>query len=326
MKIAYIVLAHRNPEQVIRLISKLSTENTSFFVHIDKRSEAKIFQQIMRGLNHLPNIYFLKRYKCYWGHFSIVAATIEGFKEIFSKDVSFDWVILLSGQDYPIKSKIQIEEFLCRNQGKSFMDYFPIPQPEHINPKWPNSGFDRIIYWHFRLFDEPFVFPGKRKLNVYHWKKYPGQPTLKDRIISKIWFSLVSRFSIRRKFLQGFKPFAGSQFWGLSKECAEYVYNFIQQNPRSVNYFKYVDIPDEMLYQTILLNSRFKDDIINENLWYIDWENPNPDYPATMEKKDLENLLKSPKLFARKFDMCRDTEILDMLDQKILNIKHESVK
>ncbi|ARV58414.1 hypothetical protein BZZ01_06970 [Nostocales cyanobacterium HT-58-2] len=326
MKIAYIVLAHRNPEQLIRLISKLNTENTSFFIHIDQRSDAKIYQQIVTGLSHIQNVYFLKRHKCFWGHFSIVEATIEGFKEVFSKKISFDWVFLISGQDYPIKPNSYIEEFLHKNQGKSFIDYFPIPQPDEITPKWPNSGFDRIIYWHFRLFDEPFVFPGKRQLNVYHWKKYPGPPILKDRIISKLWFSLVSKFSIRRKFLKGFKPFAGSQFWGLSRECAEFVYNFIQENPKVVNYFKYVDIPDEMFFQTIILNSKFNHDVINKNLWHIDWDNPNPDYPATMEKKDFDTLMKSPKLFARKFDISRDSDILSMLDKHILNVEQECIK
>ncbi|NGY93813.1 beta-1,6-N-acetylglucosaminyltransferase [Bacillus megaterium] len=38
------------------------------------------------------------------------------------------------------------------------------------------------------------------------------------------------------------------------------------------NYFKYVLIPDEIFFQTILLNSKFKDEIINDNLTYINWE------------------------------------------------------
>jgi hypothetical protein len=60
MKIAYVVLAHRYPEQLIRLILRLNTENTSFFVHFDKKSDDKIYNQLVSELSHLPNVYFLK--------------------------------------------------------------------------------------------------------------------------------------------------------------------------------------------------------------------------------------------------------------------------
>jgi hypothetical protein len=292
-------------------------------VHIDKRTNNKNYQQIVHDIGHIPNVFFLKRYKCYWGDFSLVAATIEGFKEIFIRKISFDWIIFLSGQDYPIKSNDKIEEFLCNNRGKSFVNYFPLPQPEHITPKWPNGGFNRINYWHFCIFNQRFVFPGKRGLNVYYSSFV--KRNIKNRVVSLLWLALVFWFPIKRKFPKDFKPFAGSQFWGLSKECAEYVYNFICQNPAFVNFFKYIDIPDEMFFQTIILNSAFKDSVINDSLRYMDWENPNPILPAILEKTDFETLLQSSKLFARKFDMYRDSEILNMIDENVLDIYKECV-
>lgn len=322
MKIAYIVLAHRYPEQLIRLIDRLSTEKTSFFVHIDKNTDEKIYKQIVSGIRHISNVFFLKRYRCYWGDYSIVAATIEGLREIFNRNIDFNWVILLSGQDYPIKSNRQIEEFLRQNEGNSFVDYFQLPRPENLTPKWPNGGFDRINYWHFCLFNLRFVFPGKRRFNTYYANYIT--PTLKVRIVSALWFLLVFWFPIKPKFPKGFKPFAGSQFWSLSKECAEYVHNFIQQNHTFVNFFKYVDVPDELFFQIIILNSKFKDTVINDSLRYMDSENPNPNLPKVLEKEDYERLVKSSKLFARKFDMYRDAEILDMLDNNVLNISEST--
>lgn len=320
MKIAYIVLAHKYPEQLIRLIDRLSTEKTSFFVHIDKKTDKKNYQQIVSCLSHRTNVYFLKRHRCYWGDFSIVSATIEGFKEIFNRNISVDWVILLSGQDYPIKSNIEIEDFLCKNKENSFLDYFPLPQPEpeNLSTKWPNGGFNRINYWHFRLLNWRFVFPAKLWFNTYNYSQV--KQDIKFRIASRLWFALILWFPIKRKFPKGFKPFAGSQFWCLSKECAEYVHNFIQANSAFVNFFKCVDVPDELFFQTIILNSRFKDAVINDSLRYMDWQNPNPSIPAILEKKDFDKLLDSSKLFARKFDAARDIDVLDLIDQEILNI------
>lgn len=318
MKIAYIVLAHKYPEQVIRLIMRLSTEKTSFFVHIDKSASHQIYQQIVSAVSHISNVFFLKRHKCYWGDYSLVEATIEGLKKIFSINIDFDWLILLSGQDYPIKSNSQIQEFLQENQGKSFIDYFPLPRPDNLLPKWTNDGFDRINYWHFCLFNQRFVFPGKRRLNTYYANYV--KPTIQVRIISAIWFALVSPFPIKRKFPPGFKPFAGSQFWCLSRYSSEYIYNFTQQNPDFVNFFKYVDVPDEMFFQTIVLNSNIKDTVINHNLWYMDWQNPNPNLPAILDIDDFDKIINSSKLFARKFDINHDTEILDSIDKQILKL------
>jgi len=41
MKIAYIILAHKNPDQIKRLVLRLNTEGTSFFIHIDKKAIIK---------------------------------------------------------------------------------------------------------------------------------------------------------------------------------------------------------------------------------------------------------------------------------------------
>lgn len=93
----------------------------------------------------------------------------------------------------------------------------------------------------------------------------------------------------------------------------------MQTNKSFVNFFRYVDGPDEMFFQTLLLSSPLKDRIVNDNLFFIDWENPNPTRPRVFEKCDFERLVNSPKLFARKFDATRDSEILDLLDQKVLH-------
>lgn len=283
MKIAYIILAHRYPEQLIRLILRLNNNDASFFIHVDKKTKDEIYYQIVNGLNGLPNVYFLKRYRCYWGDFNIAKATIEGIKEVVKSGQDFDYVILLSGQDYLIKPPKEIEEFFQNNKGKEFMEFFAL---NSTNP-WTEQGgeyqaLNRIKYWHFRFRSKHFSLTKKRE------------------------------------FPRNFEPYGGSQWWCLSGKCVEYINNFINQNHAVFNFFKYVFIPDEILFHTIVLNSPYKDNVVNDNLRYMDLENPNPNCPATLDKSYFEKIINSSKLFARKFDMARDADILDMIDQKIL--------
>jgi hypothetical protein len=315
MKIAYLVLTHRYPEQVIRLILRLNTENALFLVHVDKKTNNKIYQQIFSSLSHLPNVYFLNRQSVYWGDFGMVAAALEGIKELFNKHIFFDWLVFLSGQDYPVKSTCQIEEFLSRNKGKLFIEYknLMVTPPDE---SWPTSGFDRINYWHFHLHNMRFVFPAKLTTNAYN--RYCRANQTWFRIFSFLWSGLIFWFPLKRKFPEGFKPFWGSNYWCLSRDCVEYIHSFVKQNKAFVNYFKYVELPEEMFFQTIILNSKFKENVINDNLFYIDWENPNPTRPRIFVKSDFERLVESFKLFARKFDCIKDTDILDLLDQEVL--------
>ncbi|MGA9381057.1 MAG: beta-1,6-N-acetylglucosaminyltransferase [Phormidium sp.] len=285
MKIAYIISAYKYPEQLIRLIDRLNTERTHFFVHLDKKMDDRIYFHLVERLQHFPNVCLLERHKCYWGDFGHVKASIKGIEEIFKNNIPFDYAVLLTGQDYPIKSNSQIEAFFKQNERKSFMEYFALPFE-----KWPKTGgLDRIENWHFILFNKHLSVP------------------------------------IKRSFPKGLQPFAGSSYWCLSRECVEYIHDFISNNNDYVKYFKYVFISDEIFFHTILLNSPFKDTIINDSLRYIKWPTKAASRremcsPRILGKNDLEDIAKSPKLFARKFDLTKDAEVLDLIDQKILSV------
>ena len=105
-------------------------------------------------------------------------------------------------------------------------------------------------------------------------------------------------------------------WWCLTKECVVYIDRFVQQNPSYTKYFRTVFIPDESFFQSIVSNSPYKDRVISDDLRYIDWENPNPLYPRTLDASDFDGLMASSKLFARKFD-DRSRELLRLIDSEI---------
>ncbi|MBR8836292.1 MAG: hypothetical protein DSM106950_20295 [Stigonema ocellatum SAG 48.90 = DSM 106950] len=286
MKIAYIVLAHKLPVQLVRLIRRIEDDGTSFFIHMDKKAGDRMYSDLGEMLSSMSNVHLLKkRYPCYWGDFNIVAATLESIGQLVNSSIDFDYAILLSGQDYLIKSTSQIKEFLQKHRGQEFIESFALASEN----RWTNLGgcyraLNRVQYWHFRFRSQHFYLP------------------------------------VKRRFFKGFEPYGGSQWWCLSRECIQYINSFVMNNPRFVNYFKSVFIPDELFFQTVVSNSHFKDCIFDDDLRYVDWEHPNPTPPAILCKSDFDTLVNSPKLFARKFDITRDAEILDIIDQKILGI------
>lgn len=298
MRIAYIISAYKYPEQLIRLIFRLNTEGTSFFVHIDKKSDAAIYRRMVAGLSSLPNVYFLKRHRSYWGGFGHVATSIKGLTELSRRGIAFDYVVLLTGQDYPIKTNAQIAEFLRHSDGMSYLDYAELPDDGPVSRH-------RIDYWHLR-FGKHLAFPTRRDF--------------RSRPVSLIWRVFIALFPRKRTFPAGFRPYVGSSYWCLSRECVEYVNEFIARNPAFVRFFWYVDIPDELFFHTLIINSPWRDKVINASLTYFDWSNPAAGLPAVLGREDFEKLRHSPKLFARKFDMTRDAAVLDLIDREILRL------
>ena len=281
MNLAYIVSAYKLPEQLIRLVLKLNSDTSHFFIHVDRKTDDATWRRMSTALSRFSNVHFLPRHRCYYGGFGHVRATIKAISEIIRRRLPFDYTILLTGQDYPIRSNEQIDVFFRRQEGQSFMEYFTLPHTE-----WDHGGIDRITSWHLRFDRSHFRIPGR------------------------------SGTTFQRRF-PALQLYGGSAYWCLSRECTEYVYRFLQEQRSYARFFKYVDVPEEIFFHTILLNSQFSQRVVNDDLRFLEWRDPAvAGGPAVLGKEDLGRIINSSKLFARKFDVTQDAEILDMIDAR----------
>lgn len=281
--VAYIISAYKLPEQLIRLVGRLNTESTNFFIHVDRKTDEATFARIAGALEPLANVHLLERHTCHYGGFGHVRATLKGIDELVRLGLPADHVVLLTGQDYPIRSNEEIAEFFCRHRGESFLEHFSLPSSE-----WTNGGLDRIEAWHVRLAGRYVRIPPRR------------------------------RARLRRRLPGGLRPFGGSPYWCLSRECVDYVHAFVGRSPSYVRFFRSVNVPDEMFFHTIILNSPFRGSVVNDDLRFLEWRDPETaGGPAVLGASDLERVRASDDLFARKFDLTVDAEVLDLLDEAV---------
>jgi hypothetical protein len=110
-------------------------------------------------------------------------------------------------------------------------------------------------------------------------------------------------------------PFGGSPYWALARPLVELVHAFVKVRPDVLRFFEHVYIPDEVFFQTVLMNSEQASSIVDDNLRYIDWQ-ARP-APKILTTEDLPALVESRKLFARKFDVEVDAAVLDELDARL---------
>ncbi|MCE7066073.1 beta-1,6-N-acetylglucosaminyltransferase [Dyadobacter sp. CY326] len=281
MKIAHLILAHAQPAQLGRLIKALAHEQAYFFIHIDQKSQLSDFENVLPK----EHVYFIeKREKVAWGAYSIVQATLNGLDAIASSGLHIDYINLLSGSDYPLKRADEIHAFFESQQGKSFMEF------QLVSTEW-TEAISRLTEYHLTNYS----FPGKYFVQKWMNKLLPARQ-LPDNLVA------VGR----------------SQWMSLTMNAAKHILNYLHAHPNVAFYFKHTWAPDEIIFQTILYNSHFRDKMVNNNLRYIQWQEGKAS-PETLKEQDLERLLGTKALFARKFDMHTNPEILDLLDKKILS-------
>ena len=283
MVINYLILAHTNFEQLDRLIAALDSDFTYFYVHIDKRVDLNTIKECKFFHNKRVKL-VRRRLKVSWGGFNMVNATLN-LMALASKNREKAYFVLLSGQDFPLKPIIHIHDFLSANYGAQYVDHVKLP---YI--KWANGGFDRLDYY---WFIDQIGYYESSKL-VQSQKEQGG----------------------KRPYFDDFPAYGGSQWWCLTNEGVDYVLKFIRHNPIIMEFFSLTFIPDELFFQTILLNSPFADSIVNNHLRHIvfvgDFDNP-----VIFREEDFYELSSSPALWARKFDQHLDNTIIQKLERHL---------
>lgn len=188
----------------------------------------------------------------------------------------YDYFINLSGQCYPIKPISMIKEELAK-QNVADIECFKLP-----SSKWTNGGLDRINYFYFRV-----------------WQRHNIRIPL-----------------LKRTLPCNLEPYGGFTWFMLPKRFVNYILDYVSGHPEILRFYRYCEIPEEMFFATIIMNSPLKSDVVNDNKRYILWKKkPSPEI---LRKGDFDEIMRSRKLFARKFDINIDKDILDLIDKEIL--------
>jgi len=300
MKIIYLLIVHKNFDQVFRVIERLNIPDSHFLIHVDQKVKSATFQHVVKVLSSKPNITYMDRQNVTWGAIGLTQVMCDAFALLIQRRFDFNFLVILSGQDYPIKTNDHIFATLCQYQGKQFIEQFPIPRDG-----WGiDSGRDRYERYHFRLRNYHFCYPPISYSN----KKYGF---LRDLLPHE-----------RRTIPGNLSPHGGSALFTLSKTGVEFLVDYFSTpfGKRLFSFFRTVNLPEEVIFQTVLVNSDLKDTLINDNLQYIDWE-AYGQHPSIMTTEYFDALRKSEALFSRKFDITVDSKILDQIDHYLLCIR-----
>ena len=281
MKHAYLILAHNNFYTLKVLLKLLDNENNDIYIHIDKKTRNVPKEEILSVVQK-SNLHWVTPIKTYWGHSSLVNAELKLIKTAIL-NVEYEYLHLISGVDLPLKKQSEIHKFFEDNKGKEFVGFSNLK----------NNYEDRVKY--------------------YYWlQKYEKN----SKIIAKLQ-EILTKFQkilkVNRLKNSNINIQKGCQWVSITGDFAKYI---IKQEKWIQKFFANTNRSDELLMQTILINSPFAKNIYNKNDEYksclreIDWERGSP---YVWKKEDKDILLSSNNIFARKFDENVDKEIMKII-------------
>jgi hypothetical protein len=300
MRIAYLMVCHKNPAQVNREIRALNISNpdaqTDFYLHVDKKSPIAL--EIMTA----DNVFMVedaKRVSVTWGGVDLVDAILVLMRMAIASNKEYDYLWLVSCQDYPIKPEKEMISFLEGNRGKNFINCM---------------SCEGDLYRRFL------------KRNMIPYPRWIMAPGIVMRVLQRLYIEATGGRFYTFPFLRKRPPFTGAEkgmfyfgatWFAVTLDCAKYLLDFVGRRPDYRRFFKNACIPDECFFQTIICNSPFRHSTA-EYLCYVDWSG-NKRNPSLLTARDYDKLVRSPYLIARKFDDTFDSGILDKLDA----LKHQ---
>ena len=301
--VLYLVLSHTNPEQVGRLCRRLLFfRDAAVRIHHDQAGPT-FDTGLIRGL---PNVGFVEpSISPRWGRFSQVQAVLNAIASFIEQRLPYDWLVLLSGQDYPTQRVDAFHHSLATTKADGFLDYVNAAQ------RFVDENATRYYYRYYQLPTglEPFA--------ARLWRINASQNYVRVRG-SRLGAFL--GLADREPFSEHVRCFRGSFWWTLHRRCAEYLHHYVRDHPDFVQHYRDKLHPDESFVQSVLLNAgRFQ--LHNDDLRYLRWDDPLSGSPALLREGDFAAITAAGKAHARKFDSRVDPAILDRIDCDIHGIE-----
>jgi hypothetical protein len=309
--VVYFVASHVNPEQVARLVRACRSGNPRSRVLIHHNEQVTHLDPSL--VQPFGNVDFLpESTDTAWGTFAGCEMVIGGLKWLL-ENRSFDWVVYLSGQDYPIRPLPQIEQALAESHYDGYLEAKPIEQCQwHI-------GILRYAYRFYRPPRFPWWDRVTRRLKEYADAQIRSGELLPPFVVpSRRHGFQVGVRPLRSPFSAEFRCYFGSAWWTLNRRSIEaMVRNYDRRPELARHYRRSLFAATESLFATLVLNDPALKICTSTGKRFVSWNNPETARPDVLRMCDLPRVLASDAFFARKFDATVDPEILDRLDQVI---------
>jgi hypothetical protein len=304
--VVYLIASHRNPSQVERLVRRLRVAAPvgQVVIHHDPTGEPLDRQ----GLSALPGVQFIPDARpVRWGDVSHIEMVLSSFDWLL-RTLDFDWVVMLSGQDYPVRPLGELERLLATTQFDSFIEGVPVEAPSKA-ARILARGVDEFTSRYFYRYVGLHPSRGTRRILARAW---PAR-LVRELPTGEVRLGLPC---LKLPFTRELRCHRGSEWYTLSRRCVEILARVPTERRRLWRHYARTFMPVESLPHTVLYSERGLK-LSGDYMRYSSWPSSPSPHPAILRLTDLERITASGAFFARKFDERTDVAVLDALDARL---------
>lgn len=121
--LAYSLVVHKSAWMVERLIRAVYSPSNIYCIHYDQKSSAQ-FISAMEGIARcLPNVFIAsKRESVFYASISRLKADLNCLSDLLRSEVKWKYVINLCGQDFPLRSNVELVSELKNLKGANMLE------------------------------------------------------------------------------------------------------------------------------------------------------------------------------------------------------------
>lgn len=314
--VAFLVLNHRPAPQLARLVAALDRglPGCAVVIHHD-RFHAPFDRSVLPA--DVDTHVIESDQPLVWGGFALVEAYWSCLRWM-AANLSFDWVVLLSGQDYPIKPLSGLPAYLDGCGGQVLMEAEPLADME--------DRVRRSVYWRRYRYQYP-------RLRRRPWTpETPGRmvrllygPTSRLMVIANGTQPAVFFYWMPEGRLFGYRPprnplgdmpFVFSSNWiTMSRSAVGELCDFLDRRPEVSRWFARTLHPDEGATATVVAHLGLP--WVNTGLHHTRWSTYQASHPDVLTGADIDELAHSDAWFARKLDLDESGPLFDLLDDLV---------
>lgn len=231
-RIAYIISAYKDAPHLSRLIKALD-EDADFYVHIDRKADSRPFKELLPE----GKVTFVQSHWVSWGGWEQVEYQKELLAAVLHSGIEYTRIVCLSGQDYPLWPNRKIHRYFEEHRDTEFI------MGMNLTRSADKRQIAKIVYYHF--------FRDLKWENLWLKNKF----IVASRHLMK-WLP-IRKAPIVRIGNKESDIYCGSDYWGITLPCAQYVYEKLCTEKELVRYFKTSFVPSELCIQTLVFNSPF---------------------------------------------------------------------
>jgi hypothetical protein len=274
----FLIQAHKDLGQLNALVEQLRDDDFLVYVNLDRKCalDPAAVHPFARQVRDRVDVH--------WGTFSQVQAVLNSLAQIVAEVPAFDKVVFLSAQDFPLLSNARLKEALAQLSGRELLDTVAIGGA-------PGEWDADFRYRYFHRDEGPYLL----------------------RLACRAANCAMRATGLVRRLPGRMRPYGGSSWWALSQACVRAILDRVAREPALVRFFRHCACPDEIFFQTLVMNSPFADRVLGENFRYVQWPEHGARNPKILDEGDFERIAASRAHFCRKIDSQASASLVPRL-------------